>query len=221
MLEVNETFTTIWLSRSSEVRVKVRRWPQSPIGTIFYKPDALPATQPTASKHWRHLSVWSEVQIICIWSSWCHCYPSLASLKSSMVYLFDTGLPRLYCYPIIIVFMGDSYWKKFPVIWQNHNDIWWQVWFQTTVVIVIVDECLFNFSNIYDTQLLCWIYLLYILLWFCQAIIHPDTGEKIFMPFRMSGKWSNLMYTKCKVLIFIYFRYRKISCLAILCMKFE
>jgi len=27
---------TIWLSRSSEVRVKVRRWPQSPIGTIFY-----------------------------------------------------------------------------------------------------------------------------------------------------------------------------------------
>jgi len=35
MLEVDETFTTIWLSRSSEVRVKVRRWPQSPIGTIF------------------------------------------------------------------------------------------------------------------------------------------------------------------------------------------
>jgi len=36
MLEVDETFTTIWLSRSSEVRVKVRRWPQSPIGTIFF-----------------------------------------------------------------------------------------------------------------------------------------------------------------------------------------
>ena len=35
MLEVEETFTTIWLSRSSEVRVKVRRWPQSPFGTIF------------------------------------------------------------------------------------------------------------------------------------------------------------------------------------------
>jgi len=30
ILEVDETFTTIWLSRSSEVRVKVRRWPQSP-----------------------------------------------------------------------------------------------------------------------------------------------------------------------------------------------
>jgi len=35
MLEVDETFTIIWLSRSSEVRVKVRRWPHSPFGTIF------------------------------------------------------------------------------------------------------------------------------------------------------------------------------------------
>jgi len=35
MLEVDETFTTIWLSRSSKVRVKVRRWPQSPIVTFF------------------------------------------------------------------------------------------------------------------------------------------------------------------------------------------
>jgi len=35
VLDVDETFTTIWLSRSSEVRVKVRRWPQSPVGTIF------------------------------------------------------------------------------------------------------------------------------------------------------------------------------------------
>ena len=35
MLEVDETFKTIWLSRSSDVRVKVRRWPQSPIGTMF------------------------------------------------------------------------------------------------------------------------------------------------------------------------------------------
>jgi len=35
MLEVDETLTTIWLSRSSKVRVKVRRWPQSPVGTIF------------------------------------------------------------------------------------------------------------------------------------------------------------------------------------------
>jgi len=32
---LDETFMTIWLSRSSEVRIKVRIWPQSPFGTIF------------------------------------------------------------------------------------------------------------------------------------------------------------------------------------------
>jgi len=36
MLEVDETFTTIWLPRSSKVRIKVRWWPLSPIRTIFY-----------------------------------------------------------------------------------------------------------------------------------------------------------------------------------------
>jgi len=36
MLDVDETFMTIWLSRSSKFRVKVRRWPQSPIGTILF-----------------------------------------------------------------------------------------------------------------------------------------------------------------------------------------
>jgi len=24
------------------------------------------------------LSVWSEVQMICIWSSWCHCHPIIS-----------------------------------------------------------------------------------------------------------------------------------------------
>jgi len=24
------------------------------------------------------LSVWSEVRIICIWSSWCHCHPIIS-----------------------------------------------------------------------------------------------------------------------------------------------
>ena len=39
------------------------------------------------------LSVWSKVQIVCIWSSWCHCYPktpsSLASFKSRLVLPFS------------------------------------------------------------------------------------------------------------------------------------
>jgi len=24
------------------------------------------------------LSIWSEVQMICIWSSWCHCHPIIS-----------------------------------------------------------------------------------------------------------------------------------------------
>jgi len=38
--------------------------------------------------------VWSEVQMICIRSSWCHCHP-IISVISRMVYLSDAGLPRL------------------------------------------------------------------------------------------------------------------------------
>jgi len=38
------------------------------------------------------LSVWSKVQIVCLWSCWCHCHPktpsSLASFKSRLVLLF-------------------------------------------------------------------------------------------------------------------------------------
>jgi len=38
------------------------------------------------------LSVWSKVQIVCLWSSWCHCHPitpsSLASFKSRLVLPF-------------------------------------------------------------------------------------------------------------------------------------
>ena len=42
------------------------------------------------------LSVWSEVQMICIWSSWCHCRPIISCpVKSRMVYLSSAGLPRL------------------------------------------------------------------------------------------------------------------------------
>jgi len=41
------------------------------------------------------LSVWSVMQMICIWSSLCHCHPSSpASVKSRMVYLSGAGLAR-------------------------------------------------------------------------------------------------------------------------------
>ena len=41
---------------------------------------------------WWDVVVWSEVQIVCIWSSWCHCHPktpsSLASFKARLVFPF-------------------------------------------------------------------------------------------------------------------------------------
>jgi len=43
------------------------------------------------------LSVWSEVQMICIWSSWCHCHHINSCFsKIQMVYLSDAGLPKLF-----------------------------------------------------------------------------------------------------------------------------
>ena len=45
------------------------------------------------------LSMWSEVQIVCIWPSWCHCIPKphhlLPHLNSDWFYLSGTSLPRL------------------------------------------------------------------------------------------------------------------------------
>jgi len=42
------------------------------------------------------LSVWSKVQIVCIWPSWCHCHSlSLASVKSGLVLLFWYRLTRV------------------------------------------------------------------------------------------------------------------------------
>ena len=45
------------------------------------------------------LSVWHEVQTVCIWSSWCHCIPKchdvLSYLNPEWFYLSGTGLPRL------------------------------------------------------------------------------------------------------------------------------
>ena len=39
------------------------------------------------------LSVWSNMQITCIWFSWCHCHPIISvSAKSRMAYPSGTGL---------------------------------------------------------------------------------------------------------------------------------
>jgi len=46
------------------------------------------------------LSVWCEVQIVCIWFSWCHCIPNPHHLLPRLIldwfYLSATVLPRLF-----------------------------------------------------------------------------------------------------------------------------
>jgi len=66
----------------------------TPFEKCFYRPDALPADQPTTSKHWRpewsmraRLCIWVKVQI-CTWPSWCHCHSlSLAPVNPDWLYL--------------------------------------------------------------------------------------------------------------------------------------
>ena len=45
----------------------------TPLHSVFYRPDALPAAQPTASKHWRHNIIiwigWGEQQVTALYSS--------------------------------------------------------------------------------------------------------------------------------------------------------
>jgi len=65
-------------------------------GTVGWEggQEGQPACKNLSGEVLAWLSVWSEVQTICKWSSWCHCHPSsLASLKSRMVYLSGAGLP--------------------------------------------------------------------------------------------------------------------------------
>ena len=41
---------------------------------------------------WWHGWVWSELQMICIWSGWCLCHPIICFRKSRMVYPSGTGI---------------------------------------------------------------------------------------------------------------------------------
>ena len=47
--------------------IRTSQCPPPPSPHIFYRPDALPAAQPTASKHWRH---WTDVETghNCFWT---------------------------------------------------------------------------------------------------------------------------------------------------------
>jgi len=64
-----------WAStRKSAPRSRQTTMPE-PRHSVFYRPDALPATQPTptASKHWRNLILIIIIIIIPLQCSWCCC----------------------------------------------------------------------------------------------------------------------------------------------------
>jgi len=64
--------------------------------TVGWRQEEHPARKKLNDGVLAWLSVWSVVQLICIWSSWCHCHQSsLASVISRIVYLSCAGLPRL------------------------------------------------------------------------------------------------------------------------------
>ena len=52
-------------------------------------------------------SIWSEVEIVCMWSSWCHCRPSPSSLAS-----FKSRLVLPFCYRLTQVVL-----EKRPLNW--------------------------------------------------------------------------------------------------------
>jgi len=53
-----------WAICKSASRFRQTTTPLPPPLFVFYRPDALPAAQPTASKHWRHIiwiKIWSKI----------------------------------------------------------------------------------------------------------------------------------------------------------------
>ena len=72
-------------------------------------------------------SVWSEVQMIIIWSSLCHCHPSsLTSLKYRMVLPFWCRLTQtvlekrpLHGWSVVVVINDDLLHKHGWTVWEN------------------------------------------------------------------------------------------------------
>jgi len=70
---------------------------------------------PACKKMSYQVLIWSEVQTICMWSSWCHCQPMLASLKSKMIYLSGAGLSRLSWKRVLLLY-SEECTREFLVI---------------------------------------------------------------------------------------------------------
>jgi len=50
----------------------------SALTLLFGRQEEHPACKKLSNEVLAWLSVWSKVQMICIWSSWCHCHPIIS-----------------------------------------------------------------------------------------------------------------------------------------------
>jgi len=68
----------------------------SALTLLIGRQEGRPACKKLSGEVLAWLSVWGEVQMICIWSSWCHCYPiTFCSRKSQNCLPFWCWLTQL------------------------------------------------------------------------------------------------------------------------------
>ena len=78
------------------------------------------------------LSAWSMLQIVCIWSSWCHCHPktpsSLDSFKSRLVLTFWYWLTQVASEKRPLNGCSVAVVKRWNVLRNNHINFLQQTW---------------------------------------------------------------------------------------------
>ena len=105
---------------------------------VFYRPDALPAAQPTASKHWRHKYCFLYCEVLCSAYAY-NCLPlcllyvtrgrcSVLLWRHYIQYcvsMYITSTVRCYALPVLwILHMQEVCWSSATKGWLNmHTDI--------------------------------------------------------------------------------------------------
>jgi len=83
------------------------------------------ACKKLSDKVWPRLSVWSEVQMICIWSSWCHCHPIMScfiKIKIGLTFLVLSypGCPDMYAVKWVSVYTRALQTVAWPHVTNRH-----------------------------------------------------------------------------------------------------
>ena len=126
--------TTQWVAVASagpyaNLHIAPDKYPrQHPTTQFFYRPDALPATQPTVSKHWRN-DIWMEINVHWIMSGltwWMNVVTPTPIGQQSIVVTVSVCLSVI-CYVLPVLWMtsylhisqGSSTWL--PSWWKHSS----------------------------------------------------------------------------------------------------